>query len=221
MKKRIQAVLAAGALLFLVGCTSEPEVSGGVHVESEALSTEQSEEAQGNVVQESDEQSAHVTEAEPAQPTTDDAGITLRQENVAEDGSTEVEQTPVAQEKPEQESLEELILQTEEKVAELEEKLYQDSSLTQADMNDISYEIYTLWDDTLNTVWSALKENLDETVMKQLLEEQRQWITDKEAAVKETGESVGGGSLATLVCNQKAAELTRERVYELAVYAER
>ena len=220
MKKRIQTVLAAGALLFLVGCTSEPEVSGGVHVESEALMTEQSEGTQGNAVQETDGQGTFAAEAEPAQPATDDAGITLRQENVAEDDSTEVEQTPVVQEVPEQESLEELILQTEEKAAALEEKLYQDSSLTQADMNDISYEIYTLWDNTLNTVWSALKESLDEAAMKQLLEEQRRWITDKEAAVKETGESVGGGSLATLVCNQKAAELTQERVYELAAYAE-
>ena len=54
--------------------------------------------------------------------------------------------------------------------------------------------------------------------MDSLLQEQRAWITEKEAEVKEAGEAVGGGSMAPLVANQRAAQITRKRVYELASY---
>ena len=59
------------------------------------------------------------------------------------------------------------------------------------------------------------KQRLSEDEFKVLLEEQREWIIDKEAAVKETGKEVEGGSLYALVVNMKAAEITEERVYEL------
>jgi len=40
----------------------------------------------------------------------------------------------------------------------LEERLQQ--AQTQADMNEISGEIYKAWDETLNIIWDLLKENL-------------------------------------------------------------
>lgn len=98
----------------------------------------------------------------------------------------------------------------------LEKKLMEDASLTQTDMNTLSMEIYQVWDDTLNELWKALKSALDEESMGDLLEEQRAWITKKEEEVKKAGEEFGGGSMAALVANQKAAELTKTRVYELA-----
>ena len=97
-------------------------------------------------------------------------------------------------------------------------KLMEDPSLNQADMNTLSGEIYQVWDGVLNELWKNVKLMLDVEQWNNLLEEQRTWIAEKEAEVKLAGEEVGGGSLAPLVANQRAAKLTRERVYELASY---
>ncbi len=105
---------------------------------------------------------------------------------------------------------------TEDTVAELEEKLQNAS--TQMEMNDISYQIYMAWDETLNLIWGVLKDNLDEETMKKLTEEERNWIAEKEEAVKLAGEEAEGGSMQPLLESDKAAELTRERVYELMEY---
>ena len=96
----------------------------------------------------------------------------------------------------------------------LEEELQ--NAAAQADMNQISGEIYTVWDDALNAIWGILQENMDETSMEQLTEEERIWIMRKETVVQEAGAEVEGGSLYSLVVNSKAADLTRKRVYELA-----
>ena len=100
----------------------------------------------------------------------------------------------------------------------LEKKLFEDPSLNQAEMNTLSYEMYVVWDDVLNELWQVLKDTLAEEEMEKLLEEQRTWIADKEEEVKKAAEGAGGGSLASLVANQRAAELTKTRVYELAAY---
>ncbi len=87
--------------------------------------------------------------------------------------------------------------------------------LTQADMNSKSMELYQTWDAALNTLWAELKDELPEDEFAKLLEEQRAWITEKEAAVEEAGKEVEGGSVYALVVNMKAAEITEKRVYEL------
>lgn len=110
-----------------------------------------------------------------------------------------------------------MLEETEAQAVDLEKKLYEDASLTQADMNEISYEISTVWDELLNEIWTILNQSLDEETKAELLEEQRAWITEKEAEVKQVGEEAGG-SIAALLCNQRAAQLTRIRVYELANY---
>ena len=56
--------------------------------------------------------------------------------------------------------------------------------------------------------------------MNNLLEEQRMWIQTKEEEIKNAGNEFAGGSMATLASNQKAAELTKIRVYELSTYLE-
>lgn len=98
------------------------------------------------------------------------------------------------------------------------EKLTEDSSLTQADMNELSIELYQVWDGILNEIWANLKATLDEETMESLHQEQQAWIAEKEAEVKQAGEAFAGGSMVPLAANQKAAELTRTRVYELASY---
>ena len=106
----------------------------------------------------------------------------------------------------------------EKEASALQRKLMEDPSLNQADMNTLSGEIYQVWDGVLNELWKNVKSTLDEEKWNNLLEEQRTWIAEKEAEVKQAGEEVGGGSLAPLIMNQRAADLTRVRVYELAGY---
>lgn len=106
----------------------------------------------------------------------------------------------------------------EESSAELEAKLQEDT--TQAEMNATSQELFQTWDDTLNIVWKLLESELDAEKMAALREEERQWIAGKEAAVKEAGQVYEGGSMQAMEESLKAAELTKERVHELAGYAE-
>lgn len=103
----------------------------------------------------------------------------------------------------------------EEQAAVLEEALYS-NELTQIELNQTSAELYKLWDDELNAIWARLKETLDEESMETLLAEQREWIAAKESAVEAEGAEYGMGTMRALVENDKAAELTKERVYELA-----
>ena len=109
-----------------------------------------------------------------------------------------------------------IISSAEEKAKVLEEQL--DKDATQADMNITSAEIYTLWDDALNTIWGILKQSLSESDFNTLLNAQLSWISQKEAAVAQVAAENQGGSIAVLNANLKAAELTRERVYALAEY---
>ena len=90
--------------------------------------------------------------------------------------------------------------------------------LPQQQMNQTSYQLYMLWDEELNAIWKKLKETLDEDTMSNLLKEQRQWIKDKEQAIKDAGAECEGGSLQPLMENDKGAELTKKRVYELAEF---
>ena len=110
--------------------------------------------------------------------------------------------------------IDDLMASTEEWALTIRASLEHDT-LTQADMNVKAMELYETWDAALNTLWSELKERLSEDEFNVLLEEQRVWIADKEAAVKEAGKKVEGGSLYALVVNMKAAEITEARVYEL------
>lgn len=110
--------------------------------------------------------------------------------------------------------IDELIASTEEYALTLRASLEHDT-LTQADMNMKSMELYQTWDAALNTLWAELKDELSEDEFDELLDEQRTWISEKETAVEEAGKEVEGGSVYSLVVNMKAAEITEERVYEL------
>lgn len=109
------------------------------------------------------------------------------------------------------------IAYAEEQCRELEEKLQ--TAVTQTDMNIISEEIFKTWDDTLNIVWKLLEAELDEETMESLRAEEREWIARKEAEVEAAGAECEGGSIQPLIMSDKAAEMTRDRVYELAEYA--
>lgn len=110
------------------------------------------------------------------------------------------------------ESIKEEIKDIEEKDHELNDKL--NNAMTQLDMNMISQEIYELWDNELNSLWNRIKEK------DKLLEEQREWIKEKEKKVKEAGAEYEGGSMKPLVESMEAAKITKERVYILVKYFE-
>jgi uncharacterized protein YecT (DUF1311 family) len=94
-------------------------------------------------------------------------------------------------------------------------KALEQDTLTQTDMNIKSQELYELWDDALNYLWSELKSSLSEEEFAKLKEEQRIWIVKKEKTVEEVGKEFIGGTIYSLVVNTEAANLTEERVYEL------
>lgn len=56
--------------------------------------------------------------------------------------------------------------------------------------------------------------------MEALRVEEREWIVFKEAEVKAAGQEYEGGSMQELTELMRAAELTKDRVYELAEYVE-
>ena len=104
----------------------------------------------------------------------------------------------------------------EEQEAILEENLQ--NATSQMEMNQISYEIYQLWDDELNAVWKTLKEVLESSKMEELTVEQREWITYKENEIKAAGLEFEGGSMQSAIESSEGTELTKERVYELVEY---
>ncbi len=105
----------------------------------------------------------------------------------------------------------------EERDEELEAKARE--AVTQTDMNLAEAEILKNWDDTLNTVWGMLMSELDAKTAEALKKEELAWIAAKDAEVAEAGKECEGGSIQPLIEASMAAELTRERVYELAKYA--
>lgn len=114
-------------------------------------------------------------------------------------------------------TLETTIAATAEEAAALEDVL-ENEPLNQMELNETAGAIYTIWDDALNATWALLQEELDDEALSQLEKEQTDWIAEKEAAVESAGAEVEGGSMYPMVVSLKAAELTEERVYELAEY---
>lgn len=92
--------------------------------------------------------------------------------------------------------------------------------LNQAELNEKSQWMYEEWDYVLNELWRVLKRTLDSDRMSALTDEQRAWIAEKEQTVADAGAECEGGSMQPMVMNLRAAELTKERVYELMEYLE-
>lgn len=111
-----------------------------------------------------------------------------------------------------------IISAAESKSKPLEEELQSDVS--QTELNIASGELYNVWDEAINSVWGILRETMDERDFALLLEQQLVWIERKELEIQRAVAGYQGGSIAALVANQTATEITRQRVYELAEYLE-
>lgn len=90
--------------------------------------------------------------------------------------------------------------------------------MNQMEMNQVSGELFRLWDDEINEIWQYLTANLPAAAMQELTDEELAWIRMKEARIAEEGKQYEGGSIRPLVENRLGADLTRERVYELLEY---
>lgn len=93
-----------------------------------------------------------------------------------------------------------------------------DSYADQSTINITAQEIYTLWDDELNSMWARIREILPADSFDALTQEQLAWIADKEAAVEAAVAEIGGGSMSASVEFGTGADITKERVYQLAEY---
>lgn len=98
------------------------------------------------------------------------------------------------------------------------EQRMETEDLTQTELNEISAQNYQLWDDELNSIWSRLKETLDDSTMEELTSGERKWISNRDEEMQAAGADYEGGSMQQMVESDKGAELTKERVYELAEY---
>lgn len=112
------------------------------------------------------------------------------------------------------ESVKQSVERTEDWAVSLEESI-QNDLLTQLEYNEKTQKVYEIWDAALNEVWGVLKRTLDKEAMDALTVEEREWIALKEQTVAEAGADYEGGSMQSMVRNQKAAEMTKARVYQL------
>ena len=183
--------------------------------------TDQDVEAQGTTDQDAETQSTTGQDAPPRETAEQGAEAQASAAQETADQGTEA-QASAAQEAAAQETIEPLDIlaeleQVEEQSAQLEEQITTYAS-SQLELNLASRDLYYLWDEELNDIWSRLKELLSEEEMSALTTEELEWIAFKEAEAEAAGSEYEGGSMQPMIMNLRKAELTRERVYELAAY---
>ena len=107
------------------------------------------------------------------------------------------------------------IEELERKEAELVEKSNADG-VTQSEMNMYASQIYELWDNELNQIWDMLSDYMTETEFEELKIIQNELIKERDKQMEEAAAENGGGSLAPMLKATTGAELTKEKVLELA-----
>lgn len=84
------------------------------------------------------------------------------------------------------------------------------------DLHNAASITYGRWDDALNEIYGVLKQQLTNEEMSNLKKEQRQWITDRDRTAEQAGKDCcEGGSFEPVTVVDVAAQLTKERCYEL------
>lgn len=89
-----------------------------------------------------------------------------------------------------------------------------------AEMVDNAKRRYELADDCLNYLWDIIRYNVDEEEFDEILNEQREWIAEKEAQAQADFDEWGGGSGAPVSYYDTLADMTMERCGELLEYIE-
>lgn len=86
---------------------------------------------------------------------------------------------------------------------------------TQVEMGQAYAEIFKRWDQEMNNIYGALKNQLSVSEMNKLRAEQRNWLIYRDKAAKEESLKYEGGTMASLEYVATQVRLTEERCYEL------
>ncbi|WP_213621233.1 lysozyme inhibitor LprI family protein [Paenibacillus sp. J22TS3] len=93
------------------------------------------------------------------------------------------------------------------------EKMFDEGST--ASMREASSEMFKRWDQALNEVYGALKQQLSKKDMAKLKTEQRKWIKQRDEEAEKAGKEFEGGTLEPVIFTATQAEMTKKRCYEL------
>ena len=83
------------------------------------------------------------------------------------------------------------------------------------EMLDNASDRFKLADDLLNNLWILIKYNTDEAEFEKILNEQREWLKQRDQKADEAADSWEGGSFAPVDVADTKAEMTMERCKEL------
>ncbi|WP_162551176.1 lysozyme inhibitor LprI family protein [Paenibacillus tepidiphilus] len=84
-----------------------------------------------------------------------------------------------------------------------------------ASMIEAADEEYKRWDEALNQIYGELKEQLSESDMAKLKQEQLEWISYRDETAKEASLKFEGGTMQPLEYSSVLASVTKDRCYEL------
>lgn len=101
-----------------------------------------------------------------------------------------------------------------QEIEEYEENI-ESASMSQAEMNMSSGEVFEKWDDLLNEVYDYLHDTMSTGEFSALEDSEMIWIAEKEAAQAAAADEYAGGSMAPLAYNTTGTEYTKERCYYL------
>ena len=88
-------------------------------------------------------------------------------------------------------------------------------TLTQAEQEEWADSLAELWGEALDDLWGCLEQRLDPAELEPLAVEQTAWISWKEEQVTQAGAGLHEGYSQAAAEDMAAAELNRDRVYEL------
>lgn len=86
---------------------------------------------------------------------------------------------------------------------------------TTASMNEAAGKEYERWDAALNDIYGELKQQLPESGMAELKEEQLDWIAYRDDTAKKASLQYEGGTMEALEYTATLSSVTKERCYEL------
>lgn len=106
------------------------------------------------------------------------------------------------------------------RLAELENRIQKNREAQAASNNSNSAKTLAdselkLWDNELNLIYNAIKDDLDDGEAADLVEEERAWIRERDRKAVDAAKASAGGSLESVEYTASLADSTRERAYEL------
>ena len=106
------------------------------------------------------------------------------------------------------------------RLAELENRIQKNREAQTASNNSNSAKTLAdselkLWDNELNLIYNAVKDDLDDGEAADLVEEERAWIRERDRKAIDAAKASAGGSLESVEYTASLADSTRERAYEL------